>query len=293
MTSRLLPQDARAPAFSHAYVRKPGATFSTASHGVGIPDPARALYQHDAYCRALEACGVDVRTVRQDPQFPDSCFINDLAVVTPSLAVIANFGERHARQGEQHLAASLLAGSRILKFITSPGILDASDVARIGNHFIIGLSARTNHEGAAQLAYFLTEFGYDASVIDLGDGCQGQERLGTAVCDLGPVSEGRRILLREDLARHYAFIAYDKMTISWDLRAALDSLLVNATLLMPQGFGAVRDGISATGIRVQEVNVSEFLKVGFGLSSLSLRLPARAHQDSVINLSDIRQRRVA
>ncbi len=291
MTDAFSQQGASAPAISHAYVRKPGAQFGLEHIGVGIPDPDRALYQHDAYCRALIGCGVDVRALRHDPQFPDSCFINDVAVVTPSLAVIANFGERHARQGEQQLAASLLAGSRILKSITSPGTLDASDVARVGDHFIIGLSARTNQEGAAQLAYFLTEYGYQASVVDFGDGTT---RLGTSVCDLGMDAHGNhRILLREDLSRHFAFIAYEKMTVGWDMRAALDSLMVNGTLLVPHGFAEVRSGLQAQGITVQEVNVSEFMKTGLGLSSLSLRLPARPHADSVISLTAARQRRVA
>lgn len=291
MTDAFSQQGASAPAISHAYVRKPGTGFGLESNGIGIPDPDRALYQHDAYCRALIGCGVDVRALRHDPQFPDSCFINDVAVVTPSLAVIANFGERHVRQGEQQLAASLLAGSRILKSITSPGTLDASDVARVGDHFIIGLSARTNHEGAAQLAYFLTEFGYQASVIDLGEG---NTRLGSAVCDLGLDAQGQhRIMLREDLARHFAFIAYQKMTVGWDMRSVLDSLMVNGTLLVPQGFAEVRTGLQAQGIAVQEINVSEFIKTGFGLSSLSLRLPARPHSDSVIRLTDVRQRRAA
>lgn len=291
MTDAFSQQGAAAPAISHAYVRKPGAGFGLDGNGIGIPDPERALYQHDAYCRALISCGVDVRALRHDPQFPDSCFINDVAVVTPSIAVIANFGDRHVRQGEQQLAASLLAGSRILKSITAPGILDASDVARVGDHFIIGLSARTNQEGAAQLAFFLTEFGYQASVIDLGESAT---RLSTAVCDLGVNAQGHhRVMLREDLTRHFAFIAYEKMTVGFDMRDALDSLMVNGTLLMPHGFAQVRDGLHNSGVRVQEVNVSEFIKTGFGLSSLSLRLPARPHADSVINLTDIRQRRVA
>lgn len=291
MTDAFSQHGASAPAISHAYVRKPGQNFGLDGNGIGIPDPDRALYQHDAYCRALASCGVDVRALRHDPQFPDSCFINDVAVVTPSLAVIANFGDRHVRQGEQQLAASLLAGSRIIKSITAPGILDASDVARVGDHFIIGLSARTNQEGAAQLAFFLTEFGYQASVIDLGESAT---RLSTAVCDLGVDAQGsHRIMLREDLMRHFAFIAYHKMTVGFDMRDALDSLMVNGTLLMPHGFAEVRSGLIAQGIVVQDVNVSEFIKTGFGLSSLSLRLPARPHSDSVISLTDIRQKRVA
>lgn len=282
---------ADAPAISHAYVRKPGVAFGLDGNNGGNANPEMARYQHDAYCRALSACGVDVRALRHDPQFPDSCRINDLAIVTPRVAVIANFGERHARQGEQQFAASLLAASRALKFITAPGILDAGDVARIGQHYIIGLSARTNHEGAAQLAFYLTEAGYHTTILDVG--ARG-ERLGSAVCDLGPYTDGQhRIMLREDLSRHYAFIAYEKMIVSCDKSGALDSMMINGTLLVPVGYRDVRDGIRKLGIAVQDIDMSEFVKTGFGLTSLSLRLPARPHSESVIDLTHMRQKRVA
>lgn len=276
-------------AVSHAFVRKPGPAFGTLpGHGIGIADPDRALYQHDAYCRTLVQLGVEVRAVKYDPAYPDGCFLNDTAVVAGNLAVIGRFADNSTRHGEEQLAASLLAGSRILKSITAPGTLDAADVAEVGGHFFIGLSNRTNHEGAAQLAHFLAEFGFAATVLNIGD--DSGLRLGNAVCDLGPGPDGHtRILLREDLAKHYAFITDDKIIVPWAQRAALQAVMINGHLLLPAGFALLARRISESGIRVHEAQVSEFEKIGGGLRSLALRLPAR-RQENVVRLMD---RRVA
>ena len=51
--------------------------------------------------------------------------------MTERLAVLSNFSDSSPRQGEQQATASVLAGSRFLKFVTSPGRLDAGDVLRL------------------------------------------------------------------------------------------------------------------------------------------------------------------
>ena len=58
----------------------------------GRPDYSLALIQHDAYIEALKQCGVDVTVLPADEQFPDSCFVEDPAVLTERCAVITNPG---------------------------------------------------------------------------------------------------------------------------------------------------------------------------------------------------------
>ena len=41
-----------------------------------------------------------------------------------------------------------------------PGTLDGGDICEAGSHFFIGISHRTNEEGARQLAEFLAADGY-------------------------------------------------------------------------------------------------------------------------------------
>jgi dimethylargininase len=254
---------------------------------IGVPDFERAQLQHLALTEALKSCGVAVTTLNPDVQFPSASRIADMAVVTEKLAVLSNFSEDDSRQGEQQAAATILAGSRFLKFLSAPGLLDAGDVLRIGNKFFIGLSDRTNDEGAAQLAYHLKEFGYDATVITLDDTAGGL-RLGSAAVCLGD----DRIMIREEIAMNYAFLEYEKITIPRAHKAAAAAVMINGTLILPYGFPELRSELRLMDIPLIEVNVSEFEKTGGTLSSLILSLP-EGEKSSLTLSPDMWRKKVA
>lgn len=253
---------------THVVTCQPGRNIAeSALPLVGIPDYERACKQHLDYCLALEQCGVRVSVRGANDAFANGFFIQSDAVVTEYLAVIGNFRENSGRQGEQKEIASALAGSKFLKVITSPGYLDCRDVLQLDGQFFIGLSEYTNHEGAAQLAYYLKEYGYQATVIDIApeDGI----RLGSAVTDLGD----NRLLIREELARHFAFLGYEKILVPYHERGAANAQMINGTLIMPAGYTETRAEVRLLGIPVIEVNVSEFEKLGGGLKCLALAVP--------------------
>jgi len=68
--------------FTRAIVRAPAPNFSEGltTVGLGKPDHSRALAQHEAYCAALEKCGLTVIKLETDTRYPDSCFVEDTAV---------------------------------------------------------------------------------------------------------------------------------------------------------------------------------------------------------------------
>ena len=70
-----------------AIVRLPAPNFSEGltTADLGTPDYERALVQHAAYCQALEQCGLNVIKLEPDPLFPDSTFVEDVAIVTEAL----------------------------------------------------------------------------------------------------------------------------------------------------------------------------------------------------------------
>ncbi len=259
---------------SHAFVSPPGNNLAAATT-IGIPDNARALAQHQKYTDALKKCGVDVTTVAADPAFALACLVGNMAIVTEYLAVIGNFSDLSPRQGEQKSIASALAGGKFLKFITAPGLLDCDDVLRINNHFYVSLSNHTNQEGAAQAAFFLKEFGYDVTVLEQTP--ESFVRLGTAATYLGK----NQLLVREELSRHFSFLAFDKITVPYRERGAANALMVNGTLLLPTGYAETYAAIKERGIPVIEVNVSEFEKIGGGLKNLALYLPKTAKNGMV------------
>ncbi|MEP7345765.1 MAG: dimethylargininase, partial [Gemmatimonadaceae bacterium] len=51
-------------------------------------DLAEARLQHDAYEAALTSLGFEVRRLPEEPELPDSVFVEDAAVVLPEIAII-------------------------------------------------------------------------------------------------------------------------------------------------------------------------------------------------------------
>ncbi|HET9466183.1 MAG TPA: N(G),N(G)-dimethylarginine dimethylaminohydrolase, partial [Gemmatimonadales bacterium] len=80
--------------FTHALVRPPAANFADGitSSGLGPPDLALALEQHEAYCRTLERLGLSLQRLPPDPAFPDSNFVEDAAIVTSRGAILTRPG---------------------------------------------------------------------------------------------------------------------------------------------------------------------------------------------------------
>src|SRR5207302_7639211 len=66
-----------------AVVRAPAPNFfeGLTTAGLGAPNYGRALEQHEAYCAALERCGLRLTRLKADPNYPDSTFVEDTAVV--------------------------------------------------------------------------------------------------------------------------------------------------------------------------------------------------------------------
>src|SRR6185436_10417020 len=148
--------------FTHAIVRPPAATFAAGitTSSLGPPDLALALEQHEAYCRTLERLGLSLVRLAPEPDFPDSTFVEDAAIVTSRGAILTRPGAP-SRAGEvAALGAALGRWFPELDRITAPGTVDGGDVCEAGDHFFIGVSRRTNMEGAAQLARWLADRGY-------------------------------------------------------------------------------------------------------------------------------------
>ncbi len=242
---------------------------------IGVPDWKKAKNQHDNYCATLERCGVNLFYTEAPNEAAQ--LLNDMAVVTESLAIVGNFPDEDPRQTEKMSLASKLAANKILKFVTAPGLLDSEDVLKLGDSFFIRSSKNTNNEGAAQAAFFLSEYGYKVTILteDKND----NEPISKAALFLGHDV----VLIREDLAKHYAFIDYRSLVIPYEAREAIDSVMVNNTLIMPVGFDSVVNKVKKIGFSVEEVNISELQKMGVGMQNLSLLVTRPVEKDISIS----------
>jgi dimethylargininase len=251
----------------HAIVRPPAAGFEQGltSAGLGPPDLALARDQHEAYCRALEQCGVTVLRLPSDPRFPDSTFVEDTAVVTDRAALLTCPGAP-SRRGEVASIADALALFRPSAFtIEAPATLEGGDICQVETHFFLGLSGRTNQEGAAQLAAFLAGHGFTSSNVEVRGPIL---HLKSGMSYLG---QGR-LALAGALVGHPAFTGYEAVPVADEETYAANCIEVNGTILIAAGFPRFAEALERLGYPVVPLAMSEFQKMDGGLSCLSLRL---------------------
>ena len=232
---------------------------------LGVPDHEKAREQHAGYVGALEACGLEVVVLDADDEFPDSVFVEDTAVVTERCAVLARPGAE-SRRGEVCAVERVLSGLYgDVERVEAPGTLDGGDVLQIGDHFYVGLTERTNEEGARQFSEIVRRHGFDASLVPL----RRFLHLKTGVSYLG----NDDLLVAGELAGNDAFASFDRLHVPPREEYCANCIRVNGSVIFPAGFEGTKARTSVRGYEVIELEMSEFRKVDGGLSCLSLRLP--------------------
>lgn len=254
--------------YTRAIVRPPPPTYARGitSANEGAPELARALAQHQAYCLALEQCGLAVSVLSADSDFPDSCFVEDTAVLTPRGAIATRPGAP-SRTGEvSSVVAALHPYFAEVASITAPGTVDGGDVCEAEGHYLIGLTQRTNEEGARQLAGLLADIGFPSSVIDL----RSSRRLLHLKTGLSYLDDGR-MLITSDVPRVAALAPYELIDVPDGERYAANCLCLNDSVVIAAGYPATRAALESCGYEVLAVEMSEYRKMDGGLSCLSLR----------------------
>jgi dimethylargininase len=250
--------------FTHAITRLPGENFADGltTTNLGRPSYSHILQQHHTYRQALLGLGLDVIVLPAEPDYPDAYFVEDPAIVTPKIAIITRPGAA-SRRGEEITLEPFLEYYRPLFHIQPPGTLEGGDVLMVGNHFFIGLSERTNEEGATQMANFLADAGHTSETVRVGGGLH----LKSGVNYVGK----NTLLITKTLAVQPAFSSYEKILIDDDEAYATNTLWVNDTLLLPKGFPKTHTRLSRMGMEIIQLDVSEVQKMDGGLTCMSLR----------------------
>ncbi len=250
--------------FTHAIVRKPGRNFAQgiSSANLGTPDYARMVDQHQAYIQALESLGLEVIVLDAELNYPDAYFVEDVAIVTPDVAVITNPGAP-ARKGEEDSIEPVLARYRPTVRIQPPGTVEGGDVLMVGTHFFIGISERTNLEGATQLGNVLERYGNTFTLVPIQAGLH----LKSSVNYAGK----NTLLVCEDFAERGEFQGYRTIVVPQIEAYAANTLWANDHLITPAGFPETRQRLMALDLPIIELDVSEAHKMDGGLTCMSLR----------------------
>lgn len=255
--------------FTQAIVRPPARNFADGLTTVdlGRPDVERALAQHAVYCAALERHGCAVIALPADDAHPDATFVEDTALILPGQGAIIARPGADSRAGEVHAIRDALAAIfPELPEITSPGTLDAGDVCEAGQTVFIGISLRTNHEGARQLAEWLSTHGVASRLVDIRQ-TPGILHLKSGVVAL----DADRLLCIAALAEHEAFADRTVLRVPAGEEYAANCVRVNDVIFVADDFPGTHALLRAAGYTLEPLAMSEFAKMDGGLSCLSLR----------------------
>ncbi len=230
---------------------------------LGLPDVESALHQHENYVKALVSTGLDVVVLEPDENFPDSVFVEDVALLTPDVGIVTNPGAESRRGETKGMVSVLHHYYDAVERIHPPGTIEAGDIMMVGSHFYIGLSKRTNKKGARQMINILNRYGMTGSMVPL----QHMLHLKTGLSYL----ENDNLLVAGEFVNHPDFESLNRIVVPDREAYAANSVWINGKVLVPEGFPETKDKIEALGYGIIELNVSEFRKLDGGLSCLSLR----------------------
>lgn len=254
--------------FTAAIARLPGPNFADGLRRVelGAPDLPLALAQHRSYCEALQSCGLELTILPADTQYPDGTFVEDTAVIVAGAALLTRPGAPSRRNETAAIAPVLRKLGVDVAVMAAPATLDGGDICAVGDHVFIGLSERSNAEGAAQLGQWLQQLGYMCSTIDIR-GMASILHLKSGLADLGD----SRLLVIDELAAHPALVGRALVRVDAAEAYAANALRVNEHVLIAGGYPRLRQRLDQLGYRTIALDMSEFAKLDGGLSCLSLR----------------------
>ena len=224
-------------------------------------DVQRAQAQHDGYCRALESLGCEVIRLPAEAAFPDSVFVEDVALVFDEVAIATRPGAE-SRRGEAGAVLGVLASLRPLLRIEAPGTLDGGDVLRIGKRVFVGMSARSNAAGRDQLRAWLAPFGYTVEGVATRD-CLHLKSAVTQVAD-------RAVLLNPDWVDRAPFTGYRCIEVDPAEPHAANALRIGERLVYPDAFPRTLARLRAAGFAVETVDISELQKAEGAVTCCSL-----------------------
>jgi dimethylargininase len=224
-------------------------------------DLAKAVEQHRQYQACLAELGASVVSLPAEPDYPDSVFVEDPAVVVEEVAILTRLGAA-SRRGEADSLAPALAPYRPLHWLREPATLEGGDVMRIGRTLYVGLSHRTNRAGIEQLAAVLAPFGYSVVPVSV----RGALHLKTACCSLG----NGEILANREWLDTGPLRQFRIVDIAPGEARAANVLSLGGSVIVPACFPGTAEILMRAGKKVRAVDVSELMKAEAGVTCSSL-----------------------
>ena len=224
----------------------------------------KAKRQHQSYCRALKSLGYELITLPANDVFPDSVFVEDPAIIIKDTLVVTRL-RRAERRGEEEFVRYALSRyfNNVLK-IQPPGFVEGGDVLVTDTHLYIGLSGRTNINGAIQLAQIAKNFcGIESVMLEIPKNWLHLK---------GGVSfhpHQKLIITNELICKYFTGSGYQLLPTPDNERFGANCVSDESTIYIHDHCPATKKALSNHGYLVREINFSEFKKIDGAMTCLS------------------------
>jgi len=252
--------------FTRAITRLPARSIvdGLRAEDIGDPDYAQMLRDHADYVASLQQAGATVTELGALEAFPDSVFVEDVALCLPEVAILMRPGAE-SRAGEvEHMAPVLRDLYEQVVAIDGPGFIEGGDILTTSREILVGRSARTDSAGIAELAAIVKHWDYHLREVVTPPGVLHFK----TDCSL---LDAETILATRRLDATGCFEGYRVIHTADGEEAAANSIRYNDLLVMPAGFPQTQERLLQAGYEVHEINNSECAKLDGGMSCLSLR----------------------
>ena len=252
--------------FNHAITRLPATSIVNGlrAEDIGDPDHAQMLKDHAHYVATLREAGAQVTELAALDAFPDSVFVEDVALCLREAAILMRPGAA-SRAGEVAGMAPVLRDFYEQVFeIEGPGHIEGGDILTTSQEILVGRSERSDSAGIAELAGIVAQWGYTVREVTTPEGVLHFK----TDCSL---LDADTMLATKRLDAFGCFKNYRVIHTSDGEEAAANSIRYNDFVIMPAGFPRTRDSLLQAGYEVREINNSECARLDGGMSCLSLR----------------------
>lgn len=251
--------------FTHATLRAPGrsAVDGLRSHDGPSPTFDGLVREHQAYARALAACGLDLTVLDPLEDFPDALFVEDPALVFAEGAILLAPGAASRAAEAAHLRPTLERHFADVQTLAE-GHADGGDVMVTPGEVLIGLSARTDEPGARALVAALARLGKPARIVFPPRGALHLKTIASLV-------DEETILTTQEGKESGLFAGYRQIALGPDEAPAANALRINDTLLLAAGYPRIADHLARLGHDIVLLDTTHVARIDAGLSCMSLR----------------------
>lgn len=236
---------------------------------IGTPDVKKAIRQHQKYCETLALFGYTLIVLPPDTQYPDSVFVEDPAIILKRMLIKGQM-RKLERRGEEDAVYNALALYFRHHLAITDGFLEGGDVLITPHCLYVGISSRTNYDGAEQLAQIAKKYyALETKFIELPKHflhLKGQVSFHRGEHTQYP---GGLLMVHEELVNDFCDSAYHVIVTPHNERFGANAISDANQIMIHAGRPCTKKLLEKAGFRVTPLAMSEFEKIDGALSCLS------------------------